>query len=121
MMKRAVIRVRIIPAIVVPVIVIKIILHHFLKGDSSQCPSRSLQSAVRIVSTPDRTPTLVTTPPSSPSPRGKAIKETPPTIAHGEAVADVVQLRFVDDPCPSAEEVAAAVLFQIQPQAQDLP
>jgi hypothetical protein len=116
-----VIRVRVIPTIVVPVIVGEIILRCFLKEDSSQCPSRSLQSVVRIVSTPAHTPALVTTSPPSPSPRGEPIKETPPTIAHGEAVADVAQLRFVDNPCPSAEEVAAAVLFQIQPQAQDLP
>ncbi len=32
---------------------------------------------------------------------------------------DVAPLRFVNDPRLSAVEVAAAVLFQIQPQTQD--
>jgi hypothetical protein len=72
----------VIPAIVVPDIIGEVVLCRLLKGDPSPCSSRSLEMAVRMIATPAHAPTFVTAAPTSPSPRGKAIKETPTTTTH---------------------------------------
>ncbi len=57
----------VIPAIVVPAIVGKVVLLHLLEGDQSTCFSCSMELALRVIATPAQAIALVAAAPAPPT------------------------------------------------------